>query len=90
MNKERRQDLHRVNSRLGELRDDISTLHGEVTRILEDEREAFEGMPESLQSSERGELAQAAIDQLEDVDSDLDSVLETLSEVENRLTDAAS
>ena len=58
MNKERRKIIASVNEKLGE----IIALLEEVT---EAEREAFENMPEGLQSSERGELMESAIDTLE-------------------------
>lgn len=46
----------------------ISFLEGlevDIQEILDEEREAFDNMPEGLQGSERGEAAQEAIDALE-------------------------
>jgi len=62
----------RINKAIAELQ----SISEEIAAILDEEREAFEGMPESLQSSERGEKSQEAISNLENVD--LDSVISDL------------
>lgn len=43
----------------------ISDLIEQAQALIDAEQEAFDNMPESLQSGEKGERAQAAIDHLE-------------------------
>ena len=56
MNNKRRKEIKNVISKIEEL----------VQQILDEEEEAFDNMPESLQESERGEASQNAQDCLSD------------------------
>ena len=58
MNKARR-------NRIAEVQSQLETLKQEIDSILEEEQEAYDNMPESLQNGERGEAMQEAIDALE-------------------------
>ena len=71
------------NDKLEEIRDNIT---GEVEGIRDDEQEAFDGMPEGLQASERGEKATEAINNLESAISELES-LEALEELQEKELD---
>lgn len=51
-----------------------------IEEITQEESEAYENMPENLQSSERGELIQEAINNLEYADSSFDELLGYLEE----------
>lgn len=64
MNKERRKRLDDVISQLEEIQ-------AEVASIAEEEREAFDNMPESLQCSERGEQVSENADDLDSLDGRL-------------------
>lgn len=75
MNKERRAAIERIKNQLSELRDDLDSLKDE-------EQDAFDNMPESLQQSERGQLSEAAIEALDNAVSQFD-------EIENYLDDAS-
>ena len=48
MNKARRKQLSEIQEKLAELKDMIET-------VLDEEQEAYDNLPESLQESERGE-----------------------------------
>lgn len=74
MNNDRRKRIDAMISRLEEIRDEIDA-------IREEEQDAFDNMPESLQNSERGDMAQEAISNLENVDVDeIISYLESAKE----------
>lgn len=74
MNNERRVRINKTISALQELGEEISA-------IRDDEQEAFDNMPEGLQSSERGERAQEAISNLESAAlDDIISYLESAAE----------
>lgn len=60
MNKIRINNLKKLDVRLEQL------IH-EFEKVLNDEQSAFENMPENLQSSERGEVMEIAIDSLSEV-----------------------
>ena len=74
MNKERRKWLEKT----------IATLEdqsAELESICEEEQEAYDNMPESLQDSERGQALYDNIDALESAASDLDDVISDLQEI---------
>ena len=52
----------------------------ELETIRDSEQEAFDNMPEGLQSGERGEAAQTAIGSIEDSISNLESARDSLSD----------
>lgn len=54
MNKQRRKEIANA----------IRQIENVVSSILDDEEEAFDNMPESLQYSERGDMSQEAQDNL--------------------------
>ena len=76
MNKVRRKKIEAIQEQLGALKDLIE-------EIMEEEQEAYDNLPESLQESERGEAMYNAIDALdsaiyscEEVDEYLGSAIE--------------
>lgn len=77
MNKERRKRLDEVINQLEELQ-------AEVASIGEEEREAYDNLPESIQYSERGEQMSENADDLDGLDGDFESLLDTLRDIQNR------
>ena len=75
MNRQRRKRLEEAISKLEELQ-------AEIQSIAEEERESFDNMPESLQDGERGQQISENADNQEYVDSDFDSLLDTLREIQ--------
>jgi hypothetical protein len=57
---------------------DIENAISELDTIRDEETDAFDGMPESLQQSEKGDKAQEAISNLEDAYSSLESARDAL------------
>lgn len=74
MNKQRRSRLQKVIDQLEELKQ-------EVSYICEEEQEAYDNMPESLQDGERGSQMYENISTLEDQESNFDELIENLQEV---------
>ena len=70
---------HTMNNERRKKIDQAMALIEEARSIIEDataeETEAYENMPESLQYSERGELAQEAVNNLEYSESSFDELL---------------
>lgn len=77
MNKERRKRIDDVIEKLEELQ-------AEVASIGEDEREAYDNLPESIQYSERGEQMSENADDLDGLDGDFESLLDTLRDIQSR------
>ena len=74
MNKQRRNRLQKVIDQLEELKVEVSS-------ICEEEKEAYDNMPESLQDGERGSQMYENISTLEDQESNFDELIENLQEV---------
>lgn len=73
MNNARRKEIDKLTAQIEEIKEAIEALRDE-------EQEAFDNMPESLQYGERGEKMQSAIDALEYAADDLQECLDHLSE----------
>ena len=74
MNNERRKRLAALSQQLVELKDDIQS-------VLDEEEEAFNNLPEGLQSGERGDVMQTTI-------SSLDAAVSALEDAGDQLTEA--
>ena len=77
MNKTRRKWLEKT----------IATLEDqklELESICEEEQEAYDNMPESLQESEKGQTMYENIDTLESASSDLEDIISNLEEILER------
>ncbi len=74
MNKQRRSILSKV---IGELQNALSQLE----TIQEEESEAFDNMPEGLQSSSKGSQIEENIDVLEAAVSNIEDVIDSLGEL---------
>ena len=72
MNKQRRETIEKLEAKFQELCD-------EIQEILDEEQEYYDNMPESLQSGDKGDLAQNAISNLESAQSDAESVINYLN-----------
>lgn len=73
MNNLRRKQIDLIISKLEESKSELETL-------LEEEQEAFDNLPDSLQDSEKGEKAQEAISNLEDAISNIEDTINSLEE----------
>lgn len=73
MNAQRRKEIEEVLNELADLRSRVEALH-------EEERDAFDNMPEGLQASERGQASEAAASALDDALSAFDEIESSLNE----------
>lgn len=74
MNKERRNRLQKVIDQLEELKE-------EVASICEEEQEAYDNMPDSLQDGDRGQQIYDNISTLEDQESNIYDLICNLQDV---------
>lgn len=74
MNKIRRKALRAIITKLEELETIRSAIREELEEIMDEEQEALDNMPESLQESERGQQMQEYIDSISSVMDDLDYI----------------
>ncbi len=75
MNKARREILTRACDSLADLQEEVST-------VRDDEEEAMENMPESLQGSERYEQMEGAVGVLEEANDLFDELMDKLKEID--------
>lgn len=71
MNQERRKTLAALRDRMSELQSQVSELITDLQDVINEEQEYLDNMPESLQEGEKGEKAQAAIDLMDNLISDM-------------------
>lgn len=74
MNKARRKQLEEIVNALDEQKSVIES-------VCEEEQEAFDNLPESIQYSERGDTMQGYINEMEDAISNLEDVISNLQEI---------
>lgn len=75
MNNARRKRISKIADALNGLKDQIDELHSE-------EEEVLDNIPESLQGTERYEIAENAVDMLESASSGLEDVISFLGDAE--------
>jgi phage shock protein A len=75
MNNERRKRIADVVSKLEEAKEELDSLRDE-------EQEAYDNTPESLQESDRGYAMQEAIDNLESACNSVEEAVDTLNGIE--------
>lgn len=85
MNAVRRKEISRVLRRLTELTEDLSDILGDIENIKDEESEALENIPESLQETERYAQSEAAADNLEEAYDIFSDMRDSLDDVINNL-----
>jgi flagellar biosynthesis chaperone FliJ len=73
MNKQRRQQI-------GEIRSKLEDLSWDLGNLLDEEQDYYDNMPESLQGGEKDDTAQSAIDALERARDGLTEAINALEE----------
>lgn len=66
MNKQRREKIDKLKGRLSSVKMEVKSISSELSVILDEEQDAFDNMPEGLQSSYRGMCSEDAIDSMEE------------------------
>lgn len=73
MNNIRRQELNKII-------DALKSISESIDNVKADEEISFDSMPENLQSSERGEVAQEAIENMEEAVDNIENAIASLEE----------
>lgn len=73
MNNTRRKALQKIYAAIEEVKSDLENIYDE-------EQEAFENIPKNLEGSERYEVAENAVDNLDSAFSGIEEILEYLEE----------
>lgn len=87
MNNERRKQLKAIAKQLGTIADNLEDQQILLEQVYDDESEAFDNMPESLQESDRGIEMEEGIGTLEDQKDDLANMANDLREMISTLQD---
>lgn len=74
--------INALRSAIEALASDVASIRDDVESIASEEQDAFDSMPEALQSSEKGEKAQSAIDALGEAQSTLDTIASALTDAD--------
>lgn len=74
MNKQRRQKIRDVRKGIENCKDNLQ-------KILDEEQDYFDNMPENLQGSMRGSESEDAIDTMENCIEDLENIIKELTEI---------
>ena len=75
MNKKRKQKIRDVRKEIEKCKDDLQ-------KILDEEQDYFDNMPENLQGSMRGSDSENAIDTMESCVDDLENIIKELMEIQ--------
>lgn len=81
MNKQRREKIRQLKTQIDLIKIDLKKASSELSSILNEEQDAFDNMPEGLQSSYRGMCSEDAIDSMEEASDKLDEVIELLNDI---------
>lgn len=81
MNKQRREKIGKLKARIQSAQIELKQLSSELSSILNEEQDAFDNMPEGLQSSYRGMCSEDAIDNMEEASEKLDEAVELLNDI---------
>lgn len=75
MNKQRREKIRQLKAKFQDIQIELKQATSELSSILNEEQDAFDNMPEGLQSSYRGMCSEDAIDSMEEASEKLDEVI---------------
>ena len=81
MNKQIREKIKILKGKLDFTKTELKQLSSDLSSILNEEQDAFDNMPEGLQSSYRGMCSEDAIDNMEEANDKLDEVIELLNDI---------
>lgn len=80
MNNKRRKELKGIIDRLSNLQEEYEGIYNDLDSIINDEQEAFDNLPESLQYGERGQNMEDIISKLEDIRDNIETAKDDISE----------
>lgn len=80
MNRERRKELEKAISLLNDAQENLDAAMEIVDSVKDEEQEAYDNLPESIQYGEKGDIMQENVDELDDASSELDSIRDSVEE----------
>ena len=81
MNDTRRRRINELKTQIDFVNKTLKEANKKLSSILNEEQDAFDSMPEGLQSSYRGMCSEDAIDNMEEASDKLDEVIELLADI---------
>ena len=81
MNDKRRRRISELKTQIDFANNYLKEASKKLSSILNEEQDAFDNMPEGLQSSYRGMCSEDAIDNMEEASEKLDEVIELLNDI---------
>lgn len=81
MNDKRRRRISELKTQIDFANNYLKEASKKLSSILSEEQDAFDNMPEGLQSSYRGMCSEDAIDNMEEASDKLDGVIELLNNI---------
>lgn len=90
MNNTRRKAISEVSKKVGDIKGELESLMQEIEEIKGAEEDYKDNIPENLQGGEKCEVAEAAIENLEEAYNSLDDIVGSLEEVESYLDEASN
>ena len=81
MNDTRRRRISELKTQIDFANNYLKEASKKLSSILSEEQDAFDNMPEGLQSSYRGMCSEDAIDNMEEASEKLDEVIELLGDI---------
>lgn len=81
MNNTRRRRISELKTQIDFANNQLKDANKKLSSILNEEQDAFDNMPEGLQSSYRGMCSEDAIDSMEEASEKLDEVIELLGDI---------
>ena len=81
MNNARRRRIDELKTQINFANNILKEVNKKLSSILDEEQDAFDNMPEGLQSSYRGMCSEDAIDNMEEASETLDEVIDLLNDI---------
>ncbi len=81
MNDTRRRRINELKTQVDFANTTLKEVSKKLSSLLSEEQDAFDNMPEGLQSSYRGMCSEDAIDNMEEASEKLDEVIELLNNI---------
>lgn len=81
MNDTRRRRINELKTQIDFANNTLKEVSKKLSSLLSEEQDAFDNMPEGLQSSYRGMCSEDAIDNMEEASEKLDEVIELLNNI---------
>lgn len=78
MNRDRRKELAEAITLLNGAQESLESAKDIIDSVRDEEEEAYDNLPESLQEGEKGEVMQVNIDSLDEIVSELEDIKDSI------------